>query len=171
MSEIKITRKKATGIILLLVVSLAITDWLEWREPEWESSYDSSLLSKGEVLNIAEQLIVYQIKQDMESARDTSIGYHLSLFNGDFESDFFDRFDDRGLPAVVRRSRGRGTTRRAALHIMQFEVSDRHRLIVTFSKTYPYSKYLYPSESTYTGKRMFKAVFEKRNGQWRYSHS
>jgi hypothetical protein len=151
--------KRFIGVILFLVISGLITDWLQWREPEWESSYDSSLLSKSEVLDIAEQLFVYQIKQDIGSTRDTSKGYHLHLFNGQFEPEFFERFDGRGFPAVNGHfgSGIGGATARATLHMIQFEQSDRHRLIVIFSKKYAYE-----------GKRMFKAVFEKRNGKWNY---
>ena len=161
MSEIKITRKKATGIILLLVVSLAITDWLEWREPEWESSYDSSLISKGEVLDIAEQLIVYQIKQDIEPTGEKLRGYHLHLFNGQFKSEFFERFDQSNynqFPAV-NGVYPRQATRRNTIHIIRFVQSERHTLEVVFSK-----------KIWRKMKKKYKATFKKTKGEWRYLH-
>ena len=148
--------KRFIGVILFLVIFGAITDWLKWREPEWESRYDSSLLSRGEVLDIAEQLLVHQIKQDIGSTRDTSKGYHIKLFNGQFESDFYDRFDGRGFPPIIRKLRG-GSSNRRKIYIIRFEQINMGRLIVVFSQ-----------EDRNTIKKMFKAVFEKRNGQWHY---
>ncbi|WP_019616334.1 hypothetical protein [Psychromonas ossibalaenae] len=64
-------------------------------------SYDSALLSKDEVLDVAELFFVSKIKEK-EANRITPKGYFLRLFGGDPKSDFFDRFTKYTIPKVKR---------------------------------------------------------------------
>jgi len=150
--------KKLLGIILFLVIASQILDWLRWREPEWETSYDSSLLSKDEVLDIAEQLVVYQFEQEIRinGVNQDQAGYHLHLFNGQLDSDFFERFRGRGFPAINGNYAYNGT-QRTIINILRFEHQDKNSLTVIFDREFVNWK-----------KETFEAVFVKKGLQWHY---
>ena len=149
---------KLLGKIILIFSLATLLLQLRFEEPEWQGNYDSTLLSKDEVLDIAEQVFVIPLKQGIEAEGEKPNGYYLRLFNGDPESEFFERFSNRRLPKVKRGLPGKYPDQRsnATIDILRFEQIDMHKLRV-----------IYAIKFRRNHRSNIRAIFEKKDGYWR----
>ena len=146
--------------MLFLVISGVITELLINNEPDWEEGYDSTVISKDDVLDIAEQFFVHQLIKGIERYGKKPEAYYLLLFNGELDSSFFRRLTHPDLPRLKKGYPPRKIRRKfAEINIIKFKHDGKNKLTVIFTTMF-----------SHTLSSEFNAAFEKKEGRWRYIH-
>ena len=151
--------KRISNILLFLMILAFISEFLISNEPDWEEGYDSSVISKDDVLDIAEQFFVHQLIKGIEMYGKKPEAYYLLLFNGELDSSFFRRLTHPDLPRLKRGNTRKMRGKFAEINIIKFKHDGQNKLTVIFTTHF---RNKLSSE--------FNVAFEKKEGRWRYIH-
>lgn len=127
------------------------------KSPQWEESYDTTLISKHEVLDISRQTFELLLKQGIKSKGVSPERYLLRLFGGDPGKNFTDDFRRRGGPIIIRGGRlGRsGYWDSGLIHVERFEHLSETKLTVDVSMQF------------YGNNTKMKVIYEKKAYEWK----